>query len=385
MEGNSVPIIIDIGSYTTKIQYANSQAPIEVNPIIAQYLVDTHDNIKGILIGNQLEKNIKSFTAVGKSFAYPIIDGEIKSSSNFCTLIEKCLEGLNATTENPIMISEYHHNEKLIRQVTEYLFEKLNYKKLCAQQQTLLDLYSNGQSTGIVVDCGHEITQFASYEDQNGTIGPTKSKSFANYFIQKIAGRSVSIKLKELLRKDANPVKLSDLEALEEMKKSCWVKEHIILPDKNQVAVKNSYADACDILFDKKAFSLANSLFKYKAQAILYQNIILCGGTTKLGGLKERLQNDLSVLTAGKAKIGINQLEMPQHSSWIGGASLSKLSSFNWNVNKDYKDYSVIPAKEAKKENNYTVINPIKPVVVEEVKPINKIDVYSIKSPEKLI
>ena len=62
----------------------------------------------------------------------------------------------------------------------------------------------------------------------------------------------------------------------------------------------------------------------------LYGNIILCGGTSLIPGIQERLEKDLKHIAAKtKVKFFASSYRTERkHSAWIGGSILASLGTF---------------------------------------------------------
>ena len=60
-------------------------------------------------------------------------------------------------------------------------------------------------------------------------------------------------------------------------------------------------------------------------QSIMYSNIILAGGTTKLENIGQRLTNELTKLVDKKTKVVVESPANREYLTWIGGSILSSL------------------------------------------------------------
>merc|ERR1712083_493119 len=61
---------------------------------------------------------------------------------------------------------------------------------------------------------------------------------------------------------------------------------------------------------------------------ILYENMVLSGGSTMFPGIKERLSNEMKTLAPASVKVRVVAPAERKYSVWIGGSILSALSTF---------------------------------------------------------
>jgi actin len=71
-----------------------------------------------------------------------------------------------------------------------------------------------------------------------------------------------------------------------------------------------------------------NRIYESNVREEMYKNIILCGGTTMLDGLTERLHKEMSNLAPTNCKINIVAPSERKYITWLGGSILTSLSSF---------------------------------------------------------
>jgi actin-related protein len=84
--------------------------------------------------------------------------------------------------------------------------------------------------------------------------------------------------------------------------------------------------------------------------SVLYENIVLCGGSSLFPGLRERLEGELCALAPSARKVDIGPVEdKRRYAVWVGGSVLSSLSTFQdmWVTKQDYEEHgtSVIHRK----------------------------------------
>ena len=74
---------------------------------------------------------------------------------------------------------------------------------------------------------------------------------------------------------------------------------------------------------------------------LLFENIVLSGGSTSLSGFENRITKELVLLEDPKTKINVIQSEDPQFSAWRGGAILASSPNFyQMSVSRaDYEEF----------------------------------------------
>jgi actin-related protein len=72
----------------------------------------------------------------------------------------------------------------------------------------------------------------------------------------------------------------------------------------------------------------------------LYENMVMSGGSTMFEGIPERLEKEMIALAPAKIQVKINAPAERKFSTWIGGAILSHLTSFEtmWITREEYEE-----------------------------------------------
>ena len=271
--------------------------------------------------------DIISYPSISTEIEYPIKKGNISDYDLLhilidCIIKEKIsydnIEGNSILFTEPIN-SDISYREK----IAEIFFEEYYVQKLFIIKPSILTLLSEGKYTGTVVELDHDISNFIPIFDlytlphaiiksdlSRDTIlnymGELISKDYCfrgndksfEKVIQNIVGNYCYVSLdyeNELYHVDA---------------------ERYTLPDNRDIYIKNQRIECPEILFNPKinnknknkdegiVYCLNNSIVKCDKdiQAELYSNIVLTGINSKLKGLKERMNKDLTNLVEGSMK-----------------------------------------------------------------------------------
>lgn len=249
----------------------------------------------------------------------------------------------------------------------EIFFETFNVPALYISIQAVLSLYATGRTTGIVLDSGDGVTQAVPiYEGFALPLAITRSD---------VAGRDVSRYLKFLLRKEGLIFNTTaEFEIVKTIKeKICFLTSNpsrayddrtisgagselentsYMLPDGRSVDIGvNPRLRAPEILFRPDIIGhefegvheiLVSSIEKsdMDLRKILYQNIVLSGGSTLFKGFGDRLLNEVKKIASKDLKIRISAPQERLYSTWIGGSILASLESFKrmWISRNEYDE-----------------------------------------------
>jgi len=224
--------------------------------------------------------------------------------------------------------------------------------------QAVLSLYASGQVTGVVLDCGDGVTHAV----------PIYEGFAISNAIQRVdlAGRDVTEYLQLLLRKSGyNFTTSAEKEIVKIIKeKACYVaydpkkeeenletentskelKRSYKLPDGSIIELGSERFKAPEILFNPHMIGeevpgihelIVNSIQRtdMDLRSILYDNIILSGGTTCLNNFGDRLLKEVKALkhNISPKQVHIRIFASPdrKYSTWIGGSILAALNTFS--------------------------------------------------------
>ncbi|XP_022939518.1 actin-related protein 2-like isoform X2 [Cucurbita pepo subsp. pepo] len=259
----------------------------------------------------------------------------------------------------------------------ETMFEKYNFSGVFIQIQAVLTLYAQGLLTGLVIDSGDGVTHVVPVVDGYSFPHLTKRMN--------IAGRHITSYLVDLLsRRGYSMNRSADFEAVREIKeKLCYISydykreyqlglettilvKNYTLPDGRVIKVGTERFQAPEALFtpeliDIEGDGIADMVFRciqemdIDNRMMLYQHIVLSGGSTMYPGLPSRLEKEiveryLEVVLKGnkdglrKLRLRIEDPPRRKHMVYLGGAVLAgimKDAPEFWISREDYLEEGV--------------------------------------------
>jgi centractin len=376
------PIVMDVGTSTTKAGFAGGAKP----KVVIGTKVGRAKHMR-IMPGGALEQEMTSGPTsvfVGSKLDehrgafildYPMDKGHVLDG-NWGDM-EKIFEhiyskqNLNAKMdEHPVLLTEPPLNPQTNReQIAEIFFETYRAPAVFFSPPAVLSLYASGRTTGVVLDVGDGLTHCVPiYEGYALPHSITRSD---------VAGRDVTKRLQLLLRKSGlafNTTAESDL--VKTMKEElCFVSqknksidqggskanagddkesEKVMyqLPDGQAVNVSNERHMAPEILFKpsligSEEMGVADTLIKsimksdLDLRPTLFTQIVLAGGSTCTSGFGDRLLSEVREKAPTHTRIRISAPPERIYSAWAGGSILASLSTFKnmWVTRSDYEEY----------------------------------------------
>ncbi|KAH7577169.1 hypothetical protein JRO89_XS01G0215300 [Xanthoceras sorbifolium] len=294
-------------------------------------------------------------------------------------------------TECKILLTDPPLNPSKNREkMVETMFEKYNFAGVFIQIQAVLTLYAQGLLTGLVIDSGDGVTHVffqsiasagnfpACSLEWNGSIASWAFgvKSFCLVPVvdgysfphltkrMNVAGRHITSYLVDLLSRRGYAMnKNADFETVREIKeKLCYISydykreyqlglettilvKNYTLPDGRVIKVGTERFQAPEALFtpeliDVEGDGMADMVFRciqemdIDNRMMLYQHIVLSGGSTMYPGLPSRLEKEildryLDVVLKGnkdglkKLRLRIEDPPRRKHMVYLGGAVLA--------------------------------------------------------------
>lgn len=218
----------------------------------------------------------------------------------------------------------------------EVFFETFNVPALFVSMQAVLSLYATGRTTGVVLDSGDGVSHAV----------PIYEGFAIPHSIMRIdvAGRDVTRYLRRLLRREGHNFHTSaELEIVKSIKeKVCYLstisqrdegsemeKTQHLLPDGSTIDIGTARYKAPEVLFRPdligQEYEGMHEVLVYSIQRcdmdlrkVLYQNIVLSGGSTLFKGFGDRLLSEVKKIGPKSVKIRISAPQERLYSTWIG-------------------------------------------------------------------
>ncbi|XP_055311174.1 actin-related protein 1 [Sitodiplosis mosellana] len=249
--------------------------------------------------------------------------------------------------EHPVLLTEAPLNPRKNREkAAEIFFETFNVPAWFVSMQAVLSLYATGRVTGVVLDSGDGVTHAVPIYE--GFAMPNSIMRVD------IAGRDVTRQLRALIRKEGfNFRTTAEFEIVRSIKeKVCYLapnsqkeegndaeKIAYTLPDGNTLDIGQARFRAPEVLFRPdligeecegihEVLMYAIEKSDMDLRKILYQNIVLSGGSTLLKGFGDRLLMELKKSLPKDLKIRIAAPQERLYSTWMGGSILASLDTF---------------------------------------------------------
>ncbi|XP_053308396.1 actin, clone 302-like [Spea bombifrons] len=266
------------------------------------------------------------------------------------------------SSERPVLLTEVPFNPLKNREkMTEIMFEAFNVPAVYIAMQAMLELYSSGFITGVVVGSGDGVTHtnaiFEGYHlAHSGSRLHVAGRDITDYLMRILPESSiffVNSAEREIVRDIKEKLCYVALDPEVEMKcNTKQIKKGYKLPDGNIIEIDNQLFRAPEILFAPSHIGIEapgihqmifNSITKCDIdnRRNLFNCIVLSGGSTLFPGLEKRVLKEVRRLAPAGLPVNIIA---PQHrhlSAWTGASVLSSQSSFTqrWVTVCDYKEY----------------------------------------------
>merc|ERR1712086_843852 len=361
-------IIIDNGSGVIKAGFAGDNQPSVKFPSIvgrprtknamigveskSEYIGDEAQKMRGVL-----------------NLSYPIDSGIVTSWDDMEKVWEYCFSNELRVdpSEHRVLLTEAPSNPKANREkMTTLMFETFQVQGLYVSIQAVLSLYSNGRTTGCVVDSGdgvtHTVPVFEGYSiphavRKNYIAGRAITDHFVTLLtadgIQEQGGKSAWNQIVRTIKEKTAFVSL-DFEADKaKASSSTELAKNYELPDGQTITVNAPRSSAPEALFNPgliKEGDEALGMHQLASKSVtdcdldvrtdLYGNIILSGGTTLYEGLPDRLEKELAALCPKAGDVKIIASADRYYSVWAGGSIQCSLQPFasQWITKDEYEE-----------------------------------------------
>ena len=344
------PIVIDIGTCTTKVGFAGFHIPKSNFPTIIGF-----PTLSLQKVGGKNKDFFVGFEAESKSdileLKNPMENNDITKLDDIEKLWYHIFHNeLNIfPDQHPIILAEkYNITSKERENSLQILFETYNIPGFYSNSQPVFSLLSTGNTTGLILDSGESKTSivpvFEGYQISHSCL---ESSISGKYFTNKY------INLKKNKGIDISNFKISELRL--EKEKNLEIK---LKNEDNSLITEVLFNPQIDNINELSIQSLIDesiSKLKKNYRNEMRKNIILCGGNSMIKGFSLRLEEELEIISKERIKIEKNHFEekiknfenkideetnqfdfnykiisLPERkfSSWIGGSILGSMDSF---------------------------------------------------------
>jgi len=346
-------IVLDNGSYQIKIGFAGDELPKSIFPSVVGRPRHKSADLMDFYVGDEAQKRRDIL-----SINYPIDRGIVTNWDDMeqvCKIMTLQLKLFLfqiwyhifyskfkiRPDRHPVLLTETPFNPMANREkMTQIMFETFGTPAMCTPVQAIASLYATGRLTGVVCDCGHGVTHVAPVSMGRGIPNTIMRMN--------LAGHDVTDFLMQELRKSGHPVSPEAAHNLKE--KMCHIlkpgevvsseQQPFELPDGSIIEVGKERSFCPEILFQPEMIGFASlgihetcikSLKKCSEdeQSILFNNIILSGGSSLFPGMAERLQSEVTDLAPPNLKARVLGPRNRKYSVWHGASILASLSTFD--------------------------------------------------------
>eukprot|EP01084_Bolivina_argentea_P168259 291841_1 len=334
-------VVIDTGSHTIKAGFSSSNMPDSIFPSVVarpkSFL--SHNNCmtssKKIFIGDEATSKRGIL-----SLKYPMEDILYQPNNIQWDDIEKIYDYTftklhiqrDELCERTILLTESSLNPKTNREkVVQIMFETFDVDAMYIANQSVLSLYaSNGRTTGIVIDCGHNASHIVPIYEGNAIQHAIlrldiAGKHITNHFSTLLQSRGYIFKseiVQEIKEKLAKCAVNYEYELKETETTVAQMQPNYELPDGKVITINSERFICSEILFkpslmNKDEYKESDGIHKMiydsinkcnkDLKEIMFNNIILNGGNTVFTGIDYRIMNELNTLVSKRIKVNIHR------------------------------------------------------------------------------
>ncbi|MEX2720748.1 MAG: hypothetical protein Q6362_004945, partial [Candidatus Wukongarchaeota archaeon] len=264
-------------------------------------------------------------------------------------------------SEHPLVFTDPTLNPTANREkLVEICFDTFNAQAVMLLDKGVLPLISVGKTTGVVVSIGYTSTEIVPVEEgfpithaiRTFDVGGSDITDYLRRLLRQ-SGYSLDTSTeREIVRDIKEKLCYAALDYEKELKsEKAKIEISYTLPDGEKITIRTERFTAPECLFNPSVLGIeGKNLSELIVDAVqscdtsirneLYENIVLCGGTAPLSGLKERLQKELSAILPETTKINIITPEAPSYAEWIAASIIASRKSSNrlWITKKEYEE-----------------------------------------------
>ena len=352
-------IVIDNGAYTVRAGHGGESAPsVVMSSIVARPRpIPGQPPSMDVFIGSNVFSQ-----SVPLTLKCPIEDRVIKNFDDMSRIWQAVFtdELHIQPEEHPVLMTESPQKDKSAREkALQIMMETYKVPAYYASYPEVLSLYSEGLTTGCVIDAGETVTSVLPVFECYGMTHVGKRLNIGgrqlNEYMQKLLMQS-GMETNTLEREDLRDIKetlcyvAADMN--EELHKLDQVAESFTLKDGRTVKLMAERFRCPEALFDPEALGTVAKgpgLSHLVAHAInatddlkpqMLNAVMMIGGTSMFKGFEKRLENDLGRLMESGAKVKVIAPKERNKSAWIGGSVLVSLATFSqmWITKAEYDE-----------------------------------------------
>eukprot|EP00501_MAST-03F_sp_TOSAG23-6_P002588 GSMAST32.ASY1.ANO1.2729.1 assembled CDS len=361
-------IVIDAGSFSTKVGYSGEDQP---------HNDDTNsDKPRKKTLGKQKKRRINDVSARitlsrrnKMSLTYPIVNGEMSSKEGKRESIEQIWDwalyeamDVDPEVDNlPVLLTDSCQNNNKNREyMCRIMFEKIKVNGFYVAPQPVLSLFSTGRTNGLAVEAGGgATTTLPVFEGYGLRYASQKNK---------VAGLEIDKHLQKMLSSRGRKFSRSQMSIVQKIKEAtCAVSLHLQnelkdggygvdyeLPDGEIIQIDPASRYTCtEALFNPEILGREFASEAGVAQLVqdsilgcdedtrntLYDAVVISGGSSMLPNYINRLQQDISYQNGIEIPTKVFSDSQRKYGAWIGGSMLASLSTFkNMKITKQEYD-----------------------------------------------
>ncbi|XP_071492767.1 uncharacterized protein [Diadema antillarum] len=320
------PVILDIGSRSSKVGFG-----------------DIHKQHPDVIFDTG-----EVFSDRSPAAGVPMVeDGIVTNWDQYTMVACHALEhklAIDPGTDHPLFLVEKPNLEIKVRQnLVQFAFEQLAVPEFYLASEPLMALYSVGLASGIVLSSGHSSSWVSTVHE--GHMPPY------GYVNLNFGGQALTEYTKKLLCTELNQ-KVDDTEAEEIKCKYGRVQTAPLKSDTSDFKKEESIGQQLgEMLFHPgkccKGFHTGVERSVYltdeedEYEPVYFRHVMLCGGTTMLPGLMERLAWEIKPPDYLSCGVRIIAPPFRRNAGWIGGSLAACLPTFrhHWITKEDYAEF----------------------------------------------
>jgi actin-related protein len=267
----------------------------------------------------------------------------------------------------PVFVVLSSQNRQERGKMAELLFSRLRVPALYITHQAWMGACAVGSCmSGVVITCGHEATHVAvvhkgRYAPSSILPLPLGGSALTDYLTMLLTERGLylhhSKSEKDVVQRAKERLCFVAYDFDQAMKEPDVAFEKTLrMPDGQEFVVSKERFRCPEGLFQpallgKECDSLQQAIVSAirrrgpDTQRVLYQNIVLAGGSTLFHGFKERLEKELAALAPPGTEVRVIAPKHRQYSAWMEGRVVASVPDFHTSrfVSKQECDHEDIP------------------------------------------